>query len=1103
MQKGISWLLRTWIMTWTGMGPLWLVAQPSHPLTNIHFYQLTTAEGLTDNYIYTMAIDQGGYLWIGSGEGLNRFNGKTVDKYFKAEYPALQSDYIRQIFCDAQNRLWISNGDGYVTLIDEERNFHRVALKENGKFEQTRVLLPTDQYGVVLFTRHHQLKLKADKHVLDSDTLRIEDFDALDMIGGDSLLAHSYTSVVRMSPNEYFFSNPKEMIRVDYAHNKVAEKITCQQCKPLCNWDHNQILLYHQHTKNVVALDPVTLTETTPFDGILDQHNAPLSNLITKVIPLHQDQYLLASLDAGLYLYTPSTHTLVNHQHNAADPTSLVNNHPDVICYDSTGWVFLGATPHGVSYFNQNAVIGQQLVFQDKKGNNYDGVVSNLATLDNDTYFIGTSDFLIKWTRSTNTSDFFTFPTPVPGSNVKSDVITHVTFDRFRRLWVGTRRSGIYVLDDHQRVLHHIPVQPEDSNGFFSGSCANINEGPDGNMWLCGSKGIARIDPITYKVVSLQHTQVGVLDGQICFRTEHFDDQTIWVCTNNHGAWKYNLVTDSLTKFNKSNGLPTNEVHCVNQDLQGNTYFGTNAGLLILFTNGTKKLYTEENGMLNRRVEAVIRDNENRMWLGNDVGLGCFNIADTTMRAFDERFGLSIQGFRLDAYYHNSNDELFWGTERGLQYYYPNDLYNQRIELKTLINQIDTRDVDGYLTESRFFKLAPGNNFVTFYFSTIDFSKHLHTFYQYQLTGLDPDWLDVTDQNSVRYSSLNPGRYTFKVRASNDKKNWVDAENEITIELEANFWEKAWFRSLAILGFCGLVVLVLSRISKKQKARTEAIETESVINYFASQINRHQRMENMLWDVAKNCISRLNLEECVIYLVDPERQMLVQKAAYGPKTISDETIHSPIEIPVGQGITGSVAATKKPEIVNNTEKDPRYIVDDVRRQSEMAVPIIVDSQVIGVIDSEHSQRNFFTPKHLSLMTTIAILTANQIQRILAEEEKQKAEIEILQNKQKATESRLQSLRLQMNPHFLFNALNSIQQMILANEEMVATRYLSRFSKLLRSILVHSDQEMISLKEELEILKLYVELESVRFKEAFSYEIICDEEIDVDEVKIPT
>jgi LytS/YehU family sensor histidine kinase len=306
-----------------------------------------------------------------------------------------------------------------------------------------------------------------------------------------------------------------------------------------------------------------------------------------------------------------------------------------------------------------------------------------------------------------------------------------------------------------------------------------------------------------------------------------------------------------------------------------------------------------------------------------------------------------------------------------------------------------------------------------------------------------------------------------------------------------------------ILSAATLIFLIIRAFRKKQKSQRELLETEVVINYFASQINRHKNVEEMLWDVAKNCISKLNLEECVIYMVDPQRNVLMQKAAFGPKNPGGKTILSPIEIPVGQGITGTVAQTNKAEIIGNTEKDPRYIVDEERRFAEIAVPISIDGKVIGVIDSEHSVKHFFNQKHMSLLTAIAVLSANQIQRILAEEEKQKAEMEVLLNKQKAAESRLQSLRLQMNPHFLFNALNSIQQMILANEEMVATKYLSRFSKLLRMILIHSDKETISLKEELDILKLYVELESVRFKEAFTYEISCDEDIDTDEVKIPT
>lgn len=90
----------------------------------------------------------------------------------------------------------------------------------------------------------------------------------------------------------------------------------------------------------------------------------------------------------------------------------------------------------------------------------------------------------------------------------------------------------------------------------------------------------------------------------------------------------------------------------------------------------------------------------------------------------------------------------------------------------------------------------------------------------------------------------------------------------------------------------------------------------------------------------------------------------------------------------------------------------------------------------------------------------------------------------------------------MNPHFLFNSLNAIQQMILAGEDRNATRYLSKFSRLLRFVLLHSDKENITLKEELETLNLYVELESLRFKESFHYKMCCDERIDTEEVKVP-
>src|SRR5690606_2297509 len=182
--------------------------------------------------------------------------------------------------------------------------------------------------------------------------------------------------------------------------------------------------------------------------------------------------------------------------------------------------------------------------------------------------------------------------------------------------------------------------------------------------------------------------------------------------------------------------------------------------------------------------------------------------------------------------------------------------------------------------------------------------------------------------------------------------------------------------------------------------------------------------------------------------------------------------------PIGKGIVGSVAKTGIAEIISDTSKDERYIIDDAVRLSEITVPIIYDGRVLGIIDSEHTKKGFFTDKHLSILTTISSLCANKMVRAKAEQEKQEAQLATLRHEWETVEAQLKSMRHQMIPHILFNSSNSNQHKILTGEDRAATRYLSKFSRLLRLVLLHRDKERITLKEELETLSLYVELESL-------------------------
>lgn len=159
----------------------------------------------------------------------------------------------------------------------------------------------------------------------------------------------------------------------------------------------------------------------------------------------------------------------------------------------------------------------------------------------------------------------------------------------------------------------------------------------------------------------------------------------------------------------------------------------------------------------------------------------------------------------------------------------------------------------------------------------------------------------------------------------------------------------------------------------------------SVINNFASAILQQNTIHEISWSIAHNAIANLGFEDCVVYLLDVENQQLVQSAAYGPKNPKGFEIHNRISIPLGKGIVGTVAKTGVPELINDTSKDPRYILDDEARLSELAVPIIASKEVIGVIDSEHSQARFFGEEHLYLLETIAALSANRIAHAQAHE----------------------------------------------------------------------------------------------------------------------
>lgn len=235
-------------------------------------------------------------------------------------------------------------------------------------------------------------------------------------------------------------------------------------------------------------------------------------------------------------------------------------------------------------------------------------------------------------------------------------------------------------------------------------------------------------------------------------------------------------------------------------------------------------------------------------------------------------------------------------------------------------------------------------------------------------------------------------------RYENDKKEQeielLKTQNELNDSQKKR--TKIWIYFLVVVSVASLLIIWLLwnkiqldkklEFEKKQTRIAGEIEEERVLNQFAVSMLGNNTLEDIIWNLAQNTIDLMGFDDCVIYLADTERKVLVQYAAAGHKNpVKGREIYNPIEIPFSQGIVGAVYHSGKAEIVSDTSNDPRYIVDDMFRLSELALPIWVNGEVFGVLDSENEQRDFYTVRHLQLMERVVAIYAGRIAKMITEE----------------------------------------------------------------------------------------------------------------------
>ena len=842
---------------------LW--ASGSLTTDDYQFRHFTIKEGLSQSAVLCIMQDRRGFMWFGTGNGLNRFDGYNFISYVNDPYDSttISDNEITSVFEDAQGYLWIGTVKGVLNKLNRRSETFEYFYPDSSsevkiKFSESYTTYPI---SFVRYSNNTITSIAEDKigniwigtwgnglYRFDKKTKSFEHFYYQSNEPGSL----SYNRITKILVDK------KSAIWIGTFGGGLNRVIKVQNKKHSTDYSYKFIHYKAGSSNNSISNnDIISIYEDSNSNLWVGTFNGGLNKLdnsqkyaavneakfirvtigyktIMSIVEGSEGDIWLGTLGNGLIKFDPSTNSVLNFKHNPLNENTLPDNDVIALEKDKSGILWLGTSlGRGITQLQINRKKFNHVTHYPGDSNSLSDNVVWSITEDKDGYiWLGTyRGGLNKYDKKKNKVVTYKHnpndPNSIPDNHIRS-----LAVDNYNNLWVGCFEGGLSMYNRKTGDFVNFKELGLNEEALGADQILDIHIENDSVFWVATyGGGLTKIifgedDAVRYKRFVNDPDNKSTLSDNRVYTILESKPDVLWIGTFGGGLNKFDKKTEKFTSYqyisNDSYSISDNRVICIFEDSEGILWVGTFGGGLNKYSEELSRFirFGEKEGLTSYIVYGIVEDRHKNLWMSTNNGIFKLTRDDHLFTQYDLSDGIQSLEFSGGAYYKTRDGEIYFGGINGVNSFYPDSINlvsfipNIVISSVKVLNNIRRGERNEIV-------LSHTENFFSFEFASLDYSNPEDCRYAYMLEGFDEDWR-YTDsrQRIAMYTNIAPGNYIFRVIGSNSDGLWNYDGTSIKLTILPPFWQTWWF----IVGSIFIMLTAIYLISTVRIRNLLAIE---------------------------------------------------------------------------------------------------------------------------------------------------------------------------------------------------------------------------------------------------------------------------------------